>query len=86
MGGMGLMLIHPCVGETSLKALHAVVSGPMSSTSWTHSYSGPNSPVGRCDPPPASHPPPPPPSHPLMHVQQDVAFCIQNVALIIYYY
>ena len=39
LGGRYGSDIHPCVGETSLKALQSFVYGPMTSTSWTHSYS-----------------------------------------------
>ena len=46
-------------------------SRPMTSTSWTYSYS--KQPIGRYNPPLATHPPTPtiypapPPSHPLIH-------------------
>ena len=68
MGGMGL-IFTPVLVRRLLSP--SVLSGPMTSTSWTHSYSKqsywnvyallgliatPNSPIGRYNPPPASHP------------------------------
>ena len=56
--------IHPCVGETSLKALQSCLGLWLALLGL---IATPNSPVGWCNPPPASHPPPPPtppPSHP----------------------
>ena len=55
--------IHPCVGETSLKALQSCLGLWLTLLGL---IATPNSPVGRCNPPPASHPPPthPPPTHP----------------------
>ena len=56
--------IHPCVGETSLKALQSCLGLWLALLGL---IATPNGPVGRCSPPPASHPPPtptPPPSHP----------------------
>ena len=52
--------IHPCVGETSLKALQSCLGLWLALLGL---IATPNSPVGRCNPPPASHPPHPP-SHP----------------------
>ena len=55
--------IHPCVGETSLKALQSCLGLWLALLGL---IATPNSPVGRCNPPPASHPPlsPTHPSHP----------------------
>ena len=55
--------IHPCVGETSLKALQLCLGLWLALLGL---IATPNSPVGRCPPPPASHPPlhPPHPLHP----------------------
>ena len=58
--------IHPCVGETSLKALQSCL-GPW--LALLGLIATPNSPIGRCNPPPASHPPHPP--HPLIHAIRD---------------
>ena len=55
--------IHPCVGETSLKALQLCLGLWLALLGL---IATPNSPIGWCNPPPASHPPPPPtyPLHP----------------------
>ena len=53
--------IHPCVGETSLKALQSCLGVWLALLGL---IATPNSPVGWCNPPPASHPPPPPPTRP----------------------
>ena len=53
--------IHPCVGETSLKALQSCLGLWLALLGL---IATPNSPVGRCNPPPASHPPHPPPTRP----------------------
>ena len=49
--------IHPCVGETSLKALQSCLGLWLALLGL---IATPNGPVGRCNPPPASHSPPPP--------------------------
>ena len=49
--------IHPCVGETSLKALQSCLGLWLALLGLIATPSGP---VGQCGPPPASHPPPPP--------------------------
>ena len=51
-------------------------SRPMTSTSWTHSYS--NSPIGRYNPPPAAHLPPPP-THLLIHSIRDITIIVKMV-------
>ena len=75
--------IHPCVGETSFKALQSCLGlwlallGPIAT---------PNSPIGRCNPPPASHsslpttPPPPTPAHPLIRAIRDITVVVKRVA------
>ena len=61
--------IHPCVGETSLKALQSCLGlwlallGLMAT---------PDGPVGRCGPPPASHP--------LIHAIRDITVVVKKVA------
>ena len=56
--------IHPCVGETSLRALRSCLGLWLALLGL---IATPNSPVGRCNPPPASHPPHPPPPPPTTH-------------------
>ena len=70
--------IHPCVRETSLKALQSCLGLWLA---FLGLIATPNSPIGRCNPPlasqtphplPPTHPPPlppthPPPSHPPTH-------------------
>ena len=53
--------IHPCVGETSLKALQSCLALWLALLGL---IATPNSPIGRYNPPPASHPSPPPTPHP----------------------
>ena len=74
--------IHPCVGETSLKALQSclglwlVLLGLMAT---------PNGPIGRCGPPPAFHSSPSPwPAHPLIRAICDtvVTVVVKKVAQI----
>ena len=68
--------IHPCVGETSLKALQSCLGlwlallGLMAT---------PNSPIGRYNPPLASHPPPPT-CPPLIHAIRDITVVVKKVA------
>ena len=72
--------IHPCVDETSLKALQSCLGLWLALLGL---IATPNSPVGRCNPPPASHPPPPPtppPSHPLIHAIRDITAVVKKVA------
>ena len=49
--------IHPCVGETSFKALQSCLGLWLTLLGL---IANPNSPVGKHNPPPASHSPPPP--------------------------
>ena len=49
--------IHPCVSETSLKALQSCLGLWLALLGL---IATPNSPIGKCNPPPASHLPPPP--------------------------
>ena len=63
MGGMSLIftpvLVRHLLGPPSL-------SRPMTSISWTYSYSTPNTSIGRYNLPPAAHPPTPT-THPTHH-------------------
>ena len=79
---------HPCVGETSLKALQSCLGLWLA---LLRLIATPNSPVGWCNPPLASHPPPPPthplhpptpfpPAHPLIHAIHDVTVVVKKVA------
>ena len=56
--------IHPCVGETSLKALQSCLGLWLALLGL---IATPNSPIARCNLPPASHPPHPPPTPPPSH-------------------
>ena len=79
LGGRHGSGIHPCIGETSLKAhqscldLWPALLGHIAT---------PNGPVGAFNPPPASHPPPPPtpPTHPLIHAICDITVVVKKVA------
>ena len=51
--------IHPCVGETSLKALQSCLGLWLTLLGL---IATPNGPIGWCNPPPASHPPHSPPT------------------------
>ena len=71
--------IHPCIGETSLKALQSCLG------LWVALLgliATPNSPIGRCNPPPASQPPHPP-SHPStpLYVQSVILQWLQKKLL-----
>ena len=69
--------IHPCVGETSLKALQSCLGLWLALLGL---IATPNSPVGRCNPPPASHPTPLPPRPPLIHSIRDITVAVKKAA------
>ena len=64
--------IHPCVGETSLKALQLCLGLWLALLGL---IATPNSPIERCIPPPASHPP-----HPLICAIRDITVVVKKVA------
>ena len=68
--------IHPCVGETSLKALQSCLGLWLA---LLRLIATPNSPIGKYNPPPASHPPSPP-THPLIRAIRDITVVVKKVA------
>ena len=77
MEGMGSD-IHPCVGETSLKALQSCLGLRLALLGL---MATPNSPIGRYNPPPASHATCPLyPPHPLIRAIHDITVVVKKVA------
>ena len=73
--------IHPCVGETSLKALQSCLGLWLALLGLVAT---PNSPIGWYNPPPASPPPshsptPLPLAHPLIHAIRDITVAVKKL-------